>query len=130
MPSLRFDYYGCGDSLGESIDATCGRWQRDIAEAHQELRRRTGATRIGAVGVRIGAALLGNVASELDLARQILWDPVCDGSEYCAEIAAAHETFIQDWRGLLRTPPSCFKGGTELFGLGLYLFRDWNIREN
>ncbi|MFI5360990.1 MAG: amino acid adenylation domain-containing protein [Elusimicrobiota bacterium] len=116
VPTLRFDYFGCGDSLGESVEATCGRWRRDIVQAHEELRRRVGAERIAAVGVRVGAALLADVADDLDIARLVLWDPVCDGSRYCAETAETHELFLGRWRRLFRPPP-CVEGAAELLGL-------------
>jgi amino acid adenylation domain-containing protein len=118
VPALRFDYYGCGDSMGESIAATCGRWRRDIGEAYQELKRRTGATRITAVAVRLGAALLGDAADDLELAKLVLWDPVFDGSKYCAEMAETHEKYVRSlmrWRFL--SPLAPVKGGTELIGL-------------
>jgi amino acid adenylation domain-containing protein len=120
VPSLRFDYYGCGDSLGESAAATCGRWRRDIREAHQELRRRTGAGRIIAVGVRLGATLLAMAAADgLDLAGLVLWDPVSNGSSYLAELSETHERFLPGWRRLLRRPPARADGASELIGLVL-----------
>ena len=90
VPAMRFDYYGCGDSLGQNIDATCARWQRDIVEAHAELVRRTGAAEVTAVGVRLGATLLVSIAARLDVTRLVVWDPVGSGSDYCAEMTAAH----------------------------------------
>jgi amino acid adenylation domain-containing protein len=116
VPALRFDYYGCRDSLGESIDATCARWQDDIVEASVELRRRTKATRITAVGVRLGATLLWNVAGRLDVARVVLWDPVCRGAEHYAEMAEGHRRYLGAVQHLRfrRAAPSA--GGEELLG--------------
>ncbi|MFI5349112.1 MAG: amino acid adenylation domain-containing protein [Elusimicrobiota bacterium] len=116
VPALRFDYYGCGDSMGEGIDATCGRWRRDIGEAYQELKRRTGAARITAVGVRLGAALVGEAAKELDFSGLVYWDPVCDGSKYFAELTATHEAFARSWRWLFRSPPHAAEGAVDLLG--------------
>ena len=118
VPALRFDYYGCGDSFGESHAATCVRWKRDIGEAYRELKRRTGATRITAVGVRFGAALLGDAANDLDLAGLVLWDPVVDGSKYIAELAETHRRYVRSlrrWSFLRAAPP--VKGAAELIGL-------------
>lgn len=95
VPALRFDYYGCGDSLGESVEASCARWQEDIIEAFKELVGRTRAARITAVGVRLGATLLGGVAGHLDLARWVLWDPVGQGSDHYAEMVAAHARYLR-----------------------------------
>ncbi len=95
VPALRFDYYGCGDSLGESVEASCARWQGDIIEAFEELVGRTRAAQVTAVGVRLGATLLGGVAGHLDLARWVLWDPICQGSDYYAEMVAVHARYLR-----------------------------------
>jgi amino acid adenylation domain-containing protein len=125
VPALRFDYFGCGDSLGESNAATCGRWRSDIGEAYRELKRRTGASRITAVGARLGAALLVNAAEELDLAGLVLWDPVIDGAKYRAELAETHERYAGGWRRLFRRAA---RVGAETELLGLVLSED-NARE-
>jgi amino acid adenylation domain-containing protein len=117
VPALRFDYYGCGDSAGESLDADCGRWRSDIGEAYRELKKRTGASRITAIGVRLGAALLAGAADGLDLASLVLWDPVCDGAAFYDETARTHDSFVRGWRWLLRRPPPCAPGAVELLGL-------------
>jgi acyl carrier protein len=95
VPVLRFDYYGCCDSLGDVADATLDRWQRDIVAAYAELEQRTGATRITAVGVRLGATLLSKVTSELALGSVVLWDPVARGSEHRAELERAHRKLVR-----------------------------------
>jgi hypothetical protein len=89
-PVLRFDYYGCCDSLGESVDATCTGWQGDIVAAFDALVQRTGAQHVVGVGVRLGATLLASVASELELRALVLWDPVERGDEYLAALRHAH----------------------------------------
>jgi amino acid adenylation domain-containing protein len=95
VPTLRFDYHGCFDSLGDGNEATCTRWQRDILAAHQELRQRTGAGRITAVGVRFGATLLANVAEDAQCSKLVLWDPVENGSRYLADLRAAQRRLIR-----------------------------------
>jgi predicted alpha/beta hydrolase len=95
VPTLRFDYYGCFDSLGDGSEATCTRWQRDIVAAHQELRQRTGAGSITAIGVRFGATLLANVAEEAQFSKLVLWDPVESGSRYLADLRAAQRRLIR-----------------------------------
>jgi amino acid adenylation domain-containing protein len=117
VPALRFDWYGTGDSLGDGAAATCSRWRRDIGDAYRELARRTGATRITAVGARLGAALLGAAAPDLELAALVAWDPVRDGAAYLAELAAADAAFAPGWRRLFRSPPARPAGETELLGL-------------
>jgi hypothetical protein len=117
IPTLRFDYYGCRDSLGDSVEASCDRWQTDIADACEELRRRTNATDIAAVGVRLGATLLCNVVGRIDLSRVVLWDPIGRGAEYLAELARGHEQCVRAARHLrFRRAPVRTAGGRELLG--------------
>jgi amino acid adenylation domain-containing protein len=111
VPALRFDYYGCGDSLGESVDATCARWQEDIVEAFAELVERTGAARVTTVGVRLGASLLGGVAGRLDIAGWVLWDPIGQGSDYYAEMVAVHGRYLRAVQHL--QPRRAPRSGTE-----------------
>jgi amino acid adenylation domain-containing protein len=111
-PVLRFDYYGCQDSLGDASEASPGRWQRDIIDAYQELGRRAGATRISALGVRLGATLLAEVAQQLDFESVVLWDPIERGAAYHAELRSAHRRYLRQsslvpielpaWRGSAR----------------------------
>ena len=95
VPALRFDYYGCCDSLGEASEASCARWQRDIADAHQVLRQRTSARQVTAIGVRLGATLLSNAAAGLELASAVLWDPIGEGSQHRAELTEAHRRYVR-----------------------------------
>jgi len=95
VPSLSFDYFGCGDSLGDGSNADPNRWQTDIREAYDELRRRSNATRIAAVGVRLGALLLSQIASDLALAKVVLWDPICDGARYRAELGELQRAYLR-----------------------------------
>ncbi|MUL78128.1 alpha/beta hydrolase [Mycobacterium sp. CBMA226] len=83
---LRFDYRATGDSAGElGSDAALSDYQDSIRTAVQYLRT-AGVTRIGVIGLRMGAMLAANVASDVDgLAALVLWDPVLDGRRYLRE---------------------------------------------
>jgi amino acid adenylation domain-containing protein len=118
VPSLRFDYYGCGDSLGDSRDAGPARWLSDIEAACLELRRRTGAARVRAVGIRLGGLLLALAAPRLGLAGLTLWDPVREGASFLDALERAHREHIGGWRRLFRPPPP-LSGARELLGLTL-----------
>ncbi|MBD0320621.1 MAG: alpha/beta fold hydrolase [Gemmatimonadetes bacterium] len=80
---LRFDYFGTGDSGGESDEGSVPAWVDDICTAVDELRDTSGVKSVSLVGLRIGgalAALAGSRRAELD--RVLLWDPVVQGKEY------------------------------------------------
>ena len=88
--SLRFDYRGTGDSSGDfgSTPPNPG-WLEDIASAVTYLRE-CGADRVSAVGMRLGATLLGLAAShfQLDLSSLVAWDPCESGRSYLRELRA------------------------------------------
>jgi pimeloyl-ACP methyl ester carboxylesterase len=90
---LRFDYYGTGDSAGDSHDASLHTWGEDIETAIDELRDTASVTRITLVGLRIGAALAAQVACrDKRIDSLLLWDPVVSGPEYLEELLAAMDT--------------------------------------
>ncbi len=115
ITSFVFDYYGTGDSLGESVDATLARWQGDILDAFDELARRTDGARITAVGARLGATLLGSVAPRLDVAGFVFWDPVLSGSAHLSTLRRLQrDQLAAAERFSLRRGPRA--RGTELLG--------------
>lgn len=80
---LRFDYRGCGNSLGEFVDFGPSHWEADILRAIEFLRAETGATWLCVAGLRLGAALaLTQTAVHPDIHALILWEPVLDGQTY------------------------------------------------
>ena len=95
VPTLRFDYYGCRDSLGDSDEATLSGWARDIVDAHAELRRKSGATRVVAIGARLGGTLLSRVAADLDLQKIVLWDPIFRGAEHHRHLRRAQRQYLR-----------------------------------
>lgn len=118
VPAFGFDYFGTGDSLGESRDVDPGRWANDIAEARAELGRRTGAARVIAVGVRLGALLLARALPNLDVAGAVLWDPVGDGGRYLAEHSAVQRRYLRSIAPLRLLPwPRRSPPAGELLGI-------------
>ena len=117
IPVLRFDYFGCGDSLGESVDADCERWQHDIVDAYQELQQRTGATRIIGVGARLGATLLSQALGRVGLSRLVVWDPVGEGMTFYAEMAEMQRRYVLGTQHLrLGRAPRATLAEVELLG--------------
>lgn len=91
-PTLRFDYYGCGDSLGEDLDGELDGWAEDVGAAHDELRRLAPGRPIVWVGARLGAtlALMAANGGNSTPTRVLAWDPVIDGTAYLEELRIAH----------------------------------------
>jgi uncharacterized protein len=86
--TLRFDYYGTGDSSGDFVDSSVESGKTDIATAMEELQAITGTKQVGLVGLRLGASLAAAVAAgrpnEVDALA--LWDPVVSGGEYLQQL--------------------------------------------
>jgi exosortase A-associated hydrolase 2 len=83
FPTLRFDYYGCGDSEGESIEATVRTQVEDIRLAAGWLVERTGVSAICLLGLRLGATLAACAAQAMTgCSSLVLIEPVTDGAEY------------------------------------------------
>jgi pimeloyl-ACP methyl ester carboxylesterase len=80
FPVLRFDYFGTGDSAGESHAFEWTRCLADVVTAATELRMRHGSGRVLAFGARLGAnaALAAAQAARLD--GVVAWDAITDGS--------------------------------------------------
>jgi pimeloyl-ACP methyl ester carboxylesterase len=93
---MRFDYYGTGDSSGESTDGSPARWEKDVRRAHDELVNRSRATHVMWVGLRYGANLaLAASSKPVRLARLILWDPLLSGRKYLADLHESHGAYMR-----------------------------------
>lgn len=95
VPSLRFDYFGTGDSPGEDGSGHLTRWRQDILLADVHLRQLSGCRTTIWMGLRLGATLALQAAELIhDLPRPrriILWEPVLDGEQYLEHLARMHE---------------------------------------
>lgn len=80
FPCVRFDYRGTGDSEGPFTDFTLAGGAEDVGTAAALLRERTGAERLGLVGLRLGASIAWRAAADgLAASRLVLWQPIVDG---------------------------------------------------
>jgi len=87
FPVLRFDYYGCGDSSGNTEAGTIPQWLHDISTAIEEVKRRSNLDRLCIIGLRLGAALSAIVGAQRgDVESMVLWDPVGDGKSFLQEL--------------------------------------------
>jgi alpha-beta hydrolase superfamily lysophospholipase len=86
--TLRFDYFGEGDSGGETTEADLEGWKQDIATAAAELKAMSCAPQVVVLGLRLGASLAAAAAPVLagDIDRLILWDPIVNGADYLTEV--------------------------------------------
>jgi pimeloyl-ACP methyl ester carboxylesterase len=92
---LRFDYFGTGDSAGETTEGTLDIWQNDVLLAEKALREQSGAERVSLVGYRMGAVLAWRATRSTEPRPRdlVLWDPVIAGSAYLRELQATDNAF-------------------------------------
>jgi exosortase A-associated hydrolase 2 len=115
---LRFDYFGTGDSSGESVEADLKGWEEDIATAIEELKDTTGVARVSLIGLRVGAALAARVAAKRrkEIDALVLWDPVVSGADYVQEL---HRLSRQLLKSAPVERPGTAGGGHEILGFPL-----------
>jgi pimeloyl-ACP methyl ester carboxylesterase len=88
--SLRFDHFATGNSSGSFDDVEFDRAWREGVEQGVALLRSLGVPSVSAVGMRLGATIIGAAALEHDLrlASVVLWDPCESGRTYLREASA------------------------------------------
>lgn len=95
---LRFDHFGTGDSGGNLDDEDLlTLWTDQIVQGIDYLRA-LGCPEVSAVGMRLGATILGASTSRnsLKLDSMVLWDPCVSGRAYLRERAALEATRPDD----------------------------------
>ncbi len=115
---LRFDFRGCGDSAGDAVAVDLESWKRDVGAAIEELRDRSGVSRVAIVGLRLGAtvALLA-AGKRRDVAALALWEPVLSGTDYVIELAS----LARSWSKGLRIEPAPLPVGIRSDVMGFAL---------
>lgn len=95
LPTLRFDYPGTGDSIGNERDpARVRAWLDSIHAAARYLRQEVGVEEIAIVGLRVGALLGAIAAEELgDVVALALMAPPASGRVYVRELQAFSTMF-------------------------------------
>lgn len=122
VASLRFDYFGSGDSAGDDRDVTFMGMVDDARCAQEELAELSGARRFIWIGLGLGGAVAIKAAEEaIVLERLVLWDPVIDGAAYLNELRTAHTEFLSYARDeplevVRKKTPEC---QTEAIGFAL-----------
>ena len=97
---LILDPFGTGDSGGDFSGASWEIWRTDAAAAAEWLKER-GFSRISLLGLRLGACLALDVASNFPVAlpRILLWQPVANGKTFLNQFLR-----IRVAMGLAETP--------------------------
>jgi pimeloyl-ACP methyl ester carboxylesterase len=82
--TLRFDFFGTGDSSGDPLDADLTGWEGDTESAIEGLKDIAGTTRVTLVGMRIGGTVAAKAAAQLadEIEALVMWDPIVSGAEY------------------------------------------------
>jgi len=96
MAVLRFDYFGTGDSAGDSAEVDWERCVSDAIAAAAELRRRAGVDRVVAFGARLGGSVALTAAERAHFSEVVAWDPVLDGGSYVAGLDAMQAALRED----------------------------------
>jgi pimeloyl-ACP methyl ester carboxylesterase len=76
--TLRFDYFGTGDSGGQESDADPSAAQGDVESAIEGIQDIVGVARVALIGLRLGATLAARAAMRRkeSVEALVLWDPV------------------------------------------------------
>jgi alpha/beta superfamily hydrolase len=85
LSTLLLDYDGTGDSAGDANDPGRVEAWIDSVHAAAALLRSTGATRLCAVGMRLGANIAAAAAARVPLHAVVLWDPCVSGASFLRE---------------------------------------------
>lgn len=95
--TVRFDYFGTGDSAGEGEDAELGGWLDDVETAIEEARELAGTHTVSLVGLGLGATLAALAGSRSgEVRRAVLWAPVVKGARYLQELADQQRAWLEE----------------------------------
>ena len=94
IPTLRFDYAGCGNSADEAFDTDATtEWIRSVHQAIDGLKLASGASQVCLLGVRLGATLAALAAvARSDVAGIVTIAPVVRGRAYLRELTVLAQT--------------------------------------
>jgi pimeloyl-ACP methyl ester carboxylesterase len=82
--TLRFDYFGTGDSSGEMDQASLVGSNADVEAAIEALQDIAGTSKVVLIGLRVGANIAADVATrhKSEVEALVLWDPIISGEHY------------------------------------------------
>lgn len=89
IATLRFDYDGTGDSVGDDTEQSrLSVWTESVVAAAAFVRAQTGHRRVCLVGIRFGATLAALAAPSAQAEYLLLWNPCISGRRYVRELQA------------------------------------------
>src|SRR5690554_4364261 len=88
LACLRFDYFGTGDSGGDSAGFRPAQAGQDIMQAAATLRERADGAPLILMGIRASALLAAAQAADVYASALWLWQPVRDAVAYLDELDA------------------------------------------
>jgi pimeloyl-ACP methyl ester carboxylesterase len=92
-PTLRFDWRGCGDSLGDDLEpARVASWRRNLEQAIAFARGALAPRKIIVVGLRFGATLAADVAATMGGVDGLALIDPGNGRRYGRELAGLART--------------------------------------
>lgn len=124
---LRFDYYASGDSAGDDAEWNLDGAVADTIAAARELLRRSGASKLSLIGLRLGGniAALASAGMDHHPAHLILLEPLTDGAQYMQDLERSNaDTMAGMFGSRWRIDPTlrAFNlpdGATEVLGFSL-----------
>lgn len=102
---MRFDYYGCGNSMGKDEQGNATRWQHDVGVAATKLLEMSGQSQLSVVGFRYGATLAANLKTA-PVDKLVLWEPVYSSNDHVALLDRRYNNTIKYLNVLHRAKPS------------------------
>jgi pimeloyl-ACP methyl ester carboxylesterase len=102
--ALRYDHFGTGDSSGSVDDDEFDQTWIEGVDHGVALLRSLGIASVSAVGMRMGATIVGTAAAAYDLGLSsfVMWDPCESGRSYSRELnalGALRRKVITDHKG-------------------------------
>ena len=117
VASLRFDFYGSGDSIGEQSEASLNHWRRNLLDAWNQLEARAPSCTKLILGIGLGGGLAQEFAQRQGLAAPFLWAPVNDGADHLLQLRQAQRALRKRMRPILPLWPQWRRSsGEELLG--------------
>lgn len=101
IASLRFDFFGTGDSQGEEKDADLNRWRSDLASAWNELGTQVPDTPLLLLGIGLGGGLALEFAQQQSISQPKVWASIVDGAEHLSQLRKAQKLLHLRYRPIL-----------------------------